>query len=335
MQLDDLSNQQNGHYQSLSEAISTAQLLYSPPSQTDSQLHQGPYQQSAGQVSHENNIQPTRQLNQGAYQQSTAGQPHPGAFQQPAAQLHQAPCQCQTSPVHAAEHLSSNGAQNPSLLLCPFLPPHQLSLCDSAGHSNSPHRPLNLQPLSAHRLSVPRSPQHHYRRHECKACMSLLFKDKIEGGESVGHLHRRTSRTSTSDAAISFQLLRSSRATLPHALGSPTTPSPDSESSKATSPSYHSTPSSIMFPLSLYEDGELSLLNYCLHHIVSRRTSSPTLPDRGGVNHPIQSHIGETNPTITEHKAKSQSLEAPLPSFDKNLVLSSLRSEGRADHMVC
>ncbi|MEQ2158586.1 hypothetical protein GOODEAATRI_013777, partial [Goodea atripinnis] len=48
------------------------------------------------QVSHENNIQPTRQLNQGAYQQSTAGQPHPGVFQQPAAQLHQAPCQCQT-----------------------------------------------------------------------------------------------------------------------------------------------------------------------------------------------------------------------------------------------
>ncbi|MEQ2220254.1 hypothetical protein ILYODFUR_003505, partial [Ilyodon furcidens] len=254
-----------------------------------------------------------------------------------------APCQCQTdlsssdgsqSPVHAAEHLSSNGAQNPSLLLCPFLPPHQLSLRDSAGHSNSPHHPLNLQPLSAHRLSVPRSPQHHYRRHECKACMSLLFKDKIEGGESMGHLHRRTSRTSTSDAAISFQLLRSSRATLPHALGSPTTPSPDSESSKATSPSYHSTPSSIMFPLSLYEDGELSLLNYCLHHIVSRRTSSPTLPDRGGVNHPIQSHIGETNSTITEHKAKSQSLDAPLPSFDKNLVLSSLRSEGRADHMT-
>ncbi|XP_047203127.1 serine/threonine-protein kinase WNK2 isoform X2 [Girardinichthys multiradiatus] len=97
MQLDNLSNQQNGHYQSLSEAISTAQLLYSPPSQTDSQLHQGPYQQSAGQVSHENNIRPTRQLNQGAYQQSTAGQPHPGAFQQPAAQLHQAPCQCQTT----------------------------------------------------------------------------------------------------------------------------------------------------------------------------------------------------------------------------------------------
>ncbi|XP_047203136.1 serine/threonine-protein kinase WNK2 isoform X10 [Girardinichthys multiradiatus] len=102
MQLDNLSNQQNGHYQSLSEAISTAQLLYSPPSQTDSQLHQGPYQQSAGQVSHENNIRPTRQLNQGAYQQSTAGQPHPGAFQQPAAQLHQAPCQCQTCQLQPA-----------------------------------------------------------------------------------------------------------------------------------------------------------------------------------------------------------------------------------------
>ncbi|XP_027858267.1 serine/threonine-protein kinase WNK2 isoform X11 [Xiphophorus couchianus] len=97
VQLDDLSNQQNGPYQSLPEPISTAQMLYSPPSQTDSQLHQGSYQQSAGQASHENNKQPTTQPHQGAYQQPTADQLHPGTFQQPAAQLHHGPFQCQTT----------------------------------------------------------------------------------------------------------------------------------------------------------------------------------------------------------------------------------------------
>ncbi|XP_017160150.1 serine/threonine-protein kinase WNK2 isoform X7 [Poecilia reticulata] len=97
VQLDDLSNQQNGPYQSLPEPVSTAHMLYSPPSHTDSQLHQGSYQQSAGQGSHENNKQPTAQPHQGVYQQPAADQLHPGTFQQPAAQLHQGPFQCQTT----------------------------------------------------------------------------------------------------------------------------------------------------------------------------------------------------------------------------------------------
>ncbi|XP_054881429.1 serine/threonine-protein kinase WNK2 isoform X2 [Poeciliopsis prolifica] len=97
VQLDVLSNQQNGPYQSLPEPISTAQMLYSPPSQPDSQLHQGSYQQSAGQTSHENNKQSATQPHQGAYQQPTADQLHPGTFQQPAAQLHHGPFQCQTT----------------------------------------------------------------------------------------------------------------------------------------------------------------------------------------------------------------------------------------------
>ncbi|XP_014842953.1 PREDICTED: serine/threonine-protein kinase WNK2-like isoform X7 [Poecilia mexicana] len=97
VQLDDLSNRQNGPYQSLPEPVSTAQMLYSPPSHTDSQLHQGCYQQSAGQASHENNKQPTTQPHQGAYQPPAADQLHPGTFQQPAAQLHQGPFQCQTT----------------------------------------------------------------------------------------------------------------------------------------------------------------------------------------------------------------------------------------------
>ncbi|KAM4582874.1 serine/threonine-protein kinase WNK2 isoform 14-T14 [Fundulus diaphanus] len=95
MQLDDLSNQQNGLYQSLPEPISTAQMLCSRPSQADS--HQGPYQQSAGQASQESNQQPNTQLHQGAYQQPTAGQLQPGAFQQSAAQMHQGLYQCQTT----------------------------------------------------------------------------------------------------------------------------------------------------------------------------------------------------------------------------------------------
>ncbi|XP_032370748.1 serine/threonine-protein kinase WNK2 isoform X2 [Etheostoma spectabile] len=96
IQLDDPSNQQNGIYQSLSEPISTAQVIYSPPAQVDPQLHQGPYQQPTAQASHENYTQTSTQLNQGAYQQTT-GQLHPGAYHQPAAQLHQGSYQSQTT----------------------------------------------------------------------------------------------------------------------------------------------------------------------------------------------------------------------------------------------
>uniref|UniRef100_A0A3Q3ITK6 non-specific serine/threonine protein kinase n=1 Tax=Monopterus albus TaxID=43700 RepID=A0A3Q3ITK6_MONAL len=95
MQSDDLNNQQNGPYQSLSEPISTAQMIYSPPAQADSQLHQGPYQQLTAQASHENYTQTSTQLHQGAYQQTT-GQLHPRAHQQPAAQVHQGLYQSKT-----------------------------------------------------------------------------------------------------------------------------------------------------------------------------------------------------------------------------------------------
>ncbi|XP_017290974.1 serine/threonine-protein kinase WNK2 isoform X8 [Kryptolebias marmoratus] len=88
MQLDDLSNQQNGTYQSLPEPISTAQVVCSPPLQTEPQLHQGTSHQLTAQASHENSTQQTTQLHPGGYQQPT-GSLQPGAFQQPAAQLHQ------------------------------------------------------------------------------------------------------------------------------------------------------------------------------------------------------------------------------------------------------
>ncbi|XP_056253780.1 serine/threonine-protein kinase WNK2 isoform X11 [Seriola aureovittata] len=101
MQLDELSNQQNGAYQSLPEPISTAQMIYSPPAQADPQLHQGPYQQPTAQASHENYTHASMQLHQGAYQQTT-GQLHPGAYQQTAAQLHQGPYQSQTCHLQPA-----------------------------------------------------------------------------------------------------------------------------------------------------------------------------------------------------------------------------------------
>ncbi|XP_039468780.1 serine/threonine-protein kinase WNK2 isoform X3 [Oreochromis aureus] len=96
MQLDELNNQQNGPYQSLQEPVTTTQIIYSPPAQTDPQLHQGPYQQSTAQAAHDSYAHGSAQLHQGAYQQ-TAGQLHPGTFQQSAAQLHQGPYQCQTT----------------------------------------------------------------------------------------------------------------------------------------------------------------------------------------------------------------------------------------------
>ncbi|KAM4587051.1 serine/threonine-protein kinase WNK2 isoform 3-T3 [Odontesthes bonariensis] len=396
MQLDDLNNQQNGTYQSLSEPISTAQIVCSPPAQFDPQMQQGPYQQSTTQASHENYSQASTQLHQGAYQQTT-GQLHPGAFQQPAAQPHQGPYQCQTrhnsepfvchenpaipqclrrgsaslvemlkcrthnlsklmnpylcplqdlaslcsseSPMHAADYPNSNAAQNPSLL-SPSLTPHQHTPHNSARHFNSPHLPLNLQRPSELRLNVPRSPQPH--RHHCKACMSLLLKDRTRGGGSLGHMHKRTLSTITqtpSSLPTSPHLSRSSPATLLSPLASPSTPSPNSELVMATSPSHLSAHLQVGYPRGLYEGGDLSLLNYCLHHIVSRRTSSPTLSDRGGVNHPIYSHVEIGGPSFSANDqiGRSQSLDVPfwcIPNLDRNLLLSPPHSKGRPDQLT-
>lgn len=99
MQLDDLSNQQNGTYQSLPEPIPTAQTVCSPPLQVEPQLHQGGSFLPTAQASQENNTQPSTRLHPGGYQQPT-GALQLGAFQKPAAQLHQ----CQ--PVSNRHYLS-------------------------------------------------------------------------------------------------------------------------------------------------------------------------------------------------------------------------------------
>ncbi|XP_035798194.1 serine/threonine-protein kinase WNK2 isoform X12 [Amphiprion ocellaris] len=153
MQLDDLNNQQNGPYQSLPEPISTAQIIYSPPAQTDPQLHQGPYQQPTAQASHENYTQASTQLHQGAYQQTT-GQLHPGAFQQPAAQLHH----CQTTasaPATPASTAHQNRQTAQSFPAAAPTPQTQLTAQPSQEQFPSPypvvqtggHKPPSFSPL--------------------------------------------------------------------------------------------------------------------------------------------------------------------------------------------
>ncbi|XP_023152705.1 serine/threonine-protein kinase WNK2 isoform X13 [Amphiprion ocellaris] len=153
MQLDDLNNQQNGPYQSLPEPISTAQIIYSPPAQTDPQLHQGPYQQPTAQASHENYTQASTQLHQGAYQQTT-GQLHPGAFQQPAAQLHH----CQTTasaPATPASTAHQNRQTAQSFPAAAPTPQTQLTAQPSQEQVIAPHGTLgDVQLLSvAHPVS--------------------------------------------------------------------------------------------------------------------------------------------------------------------------------------
>ena len=234
------------------------------------------------------------------------------------------------SSVHATDHLFSNSAQNASVL-SPLLSAHH----DSARRFNSPLLPLKLQPPSERGWSAPRSPQPD--RH-CKACMSLLLRDKTKGGGSLGHTHIRSFATSTQFTAVSnpgshtSHLSKSPPVTLPLHYASPSLPPPSSLSPPLTSPSYLPPPSQVARSRSLYEGADLTLLNHCLHHIVGRRTSTPTLPDRV-LTHPM----GPTS-SVFERVDKSQSLEIPLPHccpyLDRNKLSLPHSNTGRADPLV-
>ncbi|XP_067359414.1 serine/threonine-protein kinase WNK2 isoform X2 [Channa argus] len=143
MQIEDPNNQQNGPYQSLSEPISAAQVIYSPPAQADSH-QQGSYQQPTAQGSNENYTQASTQLHQGAYQQTT-GQLHPGSYQQSAAQLQQGPYQSIVSaPATAAPTVQQSRhstqsflAAAPSLQSHHTVQPSQEQVQTVARHGNS------------------------------------------------------------------------------------------------------------------------------------------------------------------------------------------------------
>lgn len=245
------------------------------------------------------------------------------------------PCMCpsqcvaSTNSKENSDHLSSNAAQNPPLL-SPLLPPNQHSHHDSASHFNSPLLPLNLQPPSELCLSVPHSPHH-----LCKACMSLLLGDRTKGCRSLGHT-RIQSFSPSPHFNSSPRSSTSSPVTLPPLLASTSlNPLSKSQTNLVTSPSHLSPPSQVVFPRSLYEGGDLTLLNQCLQHIVSRRISSPTL----SANHPMHSHreVGVNTSSVVGHMDKRHSLDVPLfssPNMDRNPLFSPHDSQGRPDQLV-
>lgn len=240
--------------------------------------------------------------------------------------------------VHATDFLSYNSAPNPPLL-SPLLPPNQHFHRDSASHFNSPLLPLNLQPPSELRQRVPHGLRPH--RH-CKACMSHLLSDRKKEGRSVGDTHIRSFSASSQFTSVSKpgspaspHLARSPPVTLPPCLSSPSPPPSNSQTTLLTSPARLSPPSQVVLPWSLYEGGDLTLLNHCLHHIVGRRTSYPNL----SANHPMHSRreVGGTTYTVVDNIDKRQSLNVPFfssPNLDRNLLLSPCDSEGRPDPLV-
>lgn len=230
--------------------------------------------------------------------------------------------------VHATDYFIDKSAQNPPLL-SPLLSHH-----DSAGHFNSPH----LQPPSELRLSVPHSPQ--TPRH-CKACTSLLLSNRKKGGRSLGHTYMRFSASpnftsvSKPGSPISPHLARSCPFTLPPHLSPPPSSTSNSQTTPVTSPAHRSPFSQVAVPWSLYEGGDLTLLNQCLHHIISRRTSFPALSG----NHPMPDHgeVGVTAFTVVDHIDKRQRQNVPIfssPNMDRNLLLSPYDRDGRPDQLV-
>ncbi|XP_051271894.1 serine/threonine-protein kinase WNK2 isoform X4 [Dicentrarchus labrax] len=346
----------------------TAQASHENYTQASTQLHQGPYQQTTGQLHPGAYQQPAAQLHQGPYQSQTRHYSDPFVchdnllstestvcFRRGSTSLvemlrcrthcltktmNPSSCLCPSqdlastnsteNSVHGTDYQSSTSAQNPSLL-SPLLSPNQHSHHDSANHFNSPLLPLNLQPPSEVRLSVPRSPQHH--RH-CKACMSLLLGDRTKGGRSLEHIHMPSFSVSAQFNPVSKPGSPPSphlaRGTLSPLLASPTSPSSNIQPTLVTSPTHLSPPSQVMLPRSVYEGGNLTLLNHCLHHIVSRRTSSPTLSS----NHPMHSHgeVGGTTSTVVEHIDKRRSLDVPY--LDRNLYIPPYDSEDRPDSLT-
>lgn len=242
--------------------------------------------------------------------------------------------------VHATDYLSS--AQN-TPLLSPLLPQNQHFHHDSASHFSSPFLPLNLRPPSELRLNIPHSPPSPQSQHHCKACMSLLLRDRTKGGISLERTHTRSRSASTQftsaskpGSLTSSHQEKSLPVTAPLFMVSPSSSLSNSQPALVTSPSHLSSHSQVVLPWSLYEGADLTLLNHCLHHIVSRRTSSPTLP----ANHPMQSHgeVGGTTSSVAEHTEKRRSLDVPLllssPNLDRNVLLPSHDSEGRPDPLV-
>lgn len=231
-----------------------------------------------------------------------------------------------------------NCAQNMSLL-SPDLSSHRRCHPDSASHFSLPLLPNNSQPPLKCRLSATQTPQPHLH---CKACMSVLLRDRTKGGGSLGLTHTQSFSTPTQFSPLSkpgspktSYLSQSPLDTIPPLLASHSSPSSNSPT-PLTSPMHLSSSSQAVLPWSLYDGGNLTLLNHCLHQIVSRRTSSPTLSERG-TNYPMHCHWDFSSSRV-EHIDKSQSLDVPLfcsSNLDRKPLLSPNETRGRSNPLVC
>lgn len=241
------------------------------------------------------------------------------------------PSQNVASPNSADEAVhATDSPQNPPLL-SHLLPPNQHFHHDSACHFNSPH----LQPHWELRMSVLHSPQ---PPHHCKTCMSLLLSNGRKEGRSLGCTHLRSLSASpefTSVSPISPHLARSCPATLTPHLSSPPSPMFNSKTTLVTLPAHCSPSPQVVLPSRLYGGGDLTLLNQCLHHIISRRTSSPTL----SANHPVPDHgvtAGVTASSVVGHieRPRQNVPNFSSPNLDRDLLLSPYDREGRPDQLV-
>ncbi|XP_056885885.1 serine/threonine-protein kinase WNK2 isoform X2 [Takifugu flavidus] len=230
-----------------------------------------------------------------------------------------------------ASQNSTNHANYPSYhshLTKPFpsctLPPNQRLSHDSRTRLMSPPHPLTLQRPTELCLSAPSSPP---SRQHCETCRSVLLNNAPRTGRPRGNTCIPAFSSSSQLASVS----RPHSSTSPNLVRSPPShhscsPSPTSN----TQTNFVNSPSSQAPPLwSLYDSGDLNLLNQRLHHILNYRTSSPNLCAYNPGS--SQGDIGSCASTIHDNRHRSQSMNVPLffsPSQDRR-SLSPCDTEGR------
>lgn len=222
-------------------------------------------------------------------------------------------------------HPSCDSHQNQSFLSC-NLPPDQGFSHDSVRHFMSPPRPLILQHATELCLSAPNILQ---SRQHCRS-RSVLLSEAPKIGRPRGNTCTPAFPASSQFASVS----KPHPPTSPHLAQSP----PSHHSTSTSPPSNTQTGSMISSqaqPLwSLYDSRDLTLLNQCLHHIISLRSSFPSLSSSHPVNN--QGNFRGSVSAIPANRDRSQSMYVPLffsPGQDRS-SLSPYDIEGRPCPLV-
>lgn len=196
--------------------------------------------------------------------------------------------------------VSQNKPNRPSSFLSCNSPQNQSCSHDTARHVASPPRPLNLQRPTELCLSAPDTPlsqQRYKTRHVL-----------LNGAPVIGRPRGNTciAAFSASSVAQTHPPTSSPLAPCPpfHHSSSPSTPS------NARTDSTILPPSQAQLLWSLCEGSDLTLLNHCLHHIISLRNSSPNLSKPGSK----QGNFGDSVSAVLDNRDRSQSINVPLPS---------------------